>query len=196
MGKNKPEDTSLIIAAKYGDEKAMEALLTHYAKDIKKLSDKRLVQARLGDVGDDDLYQEACIIFVDCVRRFNPHKQEYLWPYVVRSILNSVVRAYGTETKRKQKPSFTDMYQSGDLRDDPITDADVRVGAIADDNSGSLLMRMIDNADLTERQFQIIRVSLAMDGCSVDQKAKAVGITRQSFTECYDAAMNKLKRVV
>ena len=53
-----------LIAAKSGDQAAMEKLLLMYRPLLLK-------ESIVNDMFDEDLYQELCIIFLSCVTHFN-----------------------------------------------------------------------------------------------------------------------------
>lgn len=54
----------LLIAAKSGDQAAMEKLLRMYRPLLLK-------ESIVNDIFDEDLYQELCITFLSCVKHFN-----------------------------------------------------------------------------------------------------------------------------
>lgn len=54
---------NLLLQAKTGDEKALTELLMMYRPLLLK-------ESIVGGVFDEDLFQELCIVFLKCVRRF------------------------------------------------------------------------------------------------------------------------------
>ncbi len=55
----------LLVRARAGDQSAVENLLIMYQPLLLK-------ESIVDGVLDEDLYQELCIVFLRCVRRFSP----------------------------------------------------------------------------------------------------------------------------
>jgi len=55
----------LLVQAKAGDQSAIENLLLMYQPLLLK-------ESIVDGVLDEDLYQELCIVFLQCIRKFSP----------------------------------------------------------------------------------------------------------------------------
>ena len=55
----------LLVRAKSGDQSAVENLLIMYQPLLLK-------ESIVDGVLDEDLYQELCIVFLQCIRKFSP----------------------------------------------------------------------------------------------------------------------------
>ena len=59
---------SLLAKAKNGDNTAFEILLQKYSPLLKK-------ESVINGSFDEDLFQELCIVFLKCIRRFSIEKE-------------------------------------------------------------------------------------------------------------------------
>ena len=65
---NKESFDSLLARAKNGDNTAFEILLEKYSPVLKK-------ESVINGSFDEDLFQELCIVFMKCIRRFSIEKE-------------------------------------------------------------------------------------------------------------------------
>ena len=65
---NEENFDSLFAGAKNGDDSAFEMLLEKYSPLLKK-------ESVINGSFDEDLFQELCIVFMKCIRRFSIEKE-------------------------------------------------------------------------------------------------------------------------
>lgn len=65
---NEESFSSLLAKAKNGDNTAFEILLQKYSPLLKK-------ESVINGSFDEDLFQELCIVFLKCIKRFSIEKE-------------------------------------------------------------------------------------------------------------------------
>lgn len=94
--------TTLILAAKQGDEEALEALYRQYRPLVYSLRKKYFLR----ELDEQDWFQEGFIIFYDCIQAFEPDYETSLGVLFKRSFENRIRSLIRREFAYKRKTNI------------------------------------------------------------------------------------------
>jgi len=152
----------LLVAAKSGDQQALEALFARYAPRLQRWAARRLPISARGMADTQDIVQDALL---DTFRRFSTFEvrgEGALLAYLRRSVLNRIINE-SRRVKRRGVPAALDPDQA----DDGPSPVEQVIGR----DRLACYERALNRLSVRDREAIIGRIEM---GCSYDELATSL----------------------
>lgn len=176
-------EDELALTAASGDCRALSALAADFYPRVRSLAAK--YSDSMSET--DDLTQEGMIAFLDAVRTYRLSAGAVFGTYVSTCVRNRIV----SSLRKSLSPANVPLrgHVQLDEADDPEDPQSSEELVISQDEAARLLERI--SCTLNDREMDVFRMHVS--GCSYEETAKTMGITKKSVDNTLQRVRRKIR---